>query len=80
MQPNQTKNGFEKWYAETIPHMDFGSHKEMFRFAYEAGHRDRALGEFREILEENQAIIDGLRDRLREAEKQLKWISDEYGL
>lgn len=31
---------FEEWYAETIPYMDFGSHKAMIQFAYQAGRRD----------------------------------------
>ena len=37
--PNSRKNQFERWYGETIPHMDFGSHKAMIEFAWQAGVR-----------------------------------------
>ena len=30
---------FEKFWAEVMPHMDFGSHKAMVKFAFEHGYR-----------------------------------------
>ena len=37
---NQTYESFADWYDDVIPHMDFGSHRAMLKFAWEAGQRE----------------------------------------